>query len=184
MLYHASKTPDIKILRPHISNHGKPLVYLSEKRENTLVYLSNAVEKHCREKGFAHEGIYTKWAAYGFNSEGVLVLDEYYPNAIRETYEGEAGYIYSVSEITGEPMNDIPFAFVTDKPVGVIGCEYVPNAYIALLQAAEQGKIIMNSYEDNTPEKLNRINKTVREEFSNPKSTPEYKYFLQCKFGL
>lgn len=183
MLYHASQTPDIKMLEPRISNHGKPLVYLSQKRENVLVYLSNAIEKHCRKNGFAHDGIYTKWGPYGFNGEGVLVLDEYYPNASRETYEGVSGYIYSAAEV-GEPMKDIPYAFIVDKPVEVCGCEFVPDAYAELLQAAEQGKIIMNSYENSSSQKLKWIEKTVREEYENPNSTAEYKYFLRCKFGL
>lgn len=60
MFYHASQTPKIEILYPHISNHGEQLVYLSIKRENTLVYLSNAVEKHCKQVGFAYNGIYQK----------------------------------------------------------------------------------------------------------------------------
>ncbi len=40
--YHASPTKDLTTLEPRISNHGVPLVYLSKKRENVLVYLSNA----------------------------------------------------------------------------------------------------------------------------------------------
>lgn len=183
MLYHASQRSGIKILEPRISNHGKPLVYLSQKRENVLVYLSNAIEKHCIKNGFAHEGVYTKWGPYGFNGEGVLVLDEYYPNASQETYEGVSGYIYSVYE-TGDPMDDIPYAFVSSKPVEVQDCEFVADAYAALLQAAEQGKIIMKSYADNSPQKLAWIEKTVREEYENPSNTDEYRYFLKCKFGL
>lgn len=183
MFYHASQTPYIKVLEPRVSNHGKPFVYFSQKRENTLVYLSNAVEKHCRENEFTHDGVYTKWGPYGFNRDGILVLDEYYPNAARETYEGVSGYIY-YSEETGKPMEDIPFAFVTDKPVEVLGCEFVADAYAELLRAAEQGKIIMNNYESNSPQKLKWIEKTVREEYENPNSTAEYKYFLSCKFGL
>lgn len=183
MLYHASQTPDIKVLEPRVSNHGKPLVYFSQKRENTLVYLSNAVEKHCRENSFTYDGVYTKWGSYGFNGDGILVLDEYYPNAARETYEGVSGYIYSVSE-TGEPMEDIPFAFITDKPTEVLGCEFIADAYTELLRAAWQGKIIMNSYENNSTQKLKWIEKTVRDEYANPKSTEEYRYFLRCKFGL
>ncbi len=77
MLYHASPIPNIKTLTPHTSNHGKPLIYFSQKPENVLVYLCNAVEKCCRENGFVHNGIYRKWGSYGFNSEGILVLDEY-----------------------------------------------------------------------------------------------------------
>lgn len=43
MLYHASPTGGLTVLTPHVSNHGRPLVYFSKKRENVLVYLSNAV---------------------------------------------------------------------------------------------------------------------------------------------
>ena len=58
MFYHASQTAGIKTLKPRISNHDKPLVYFSSKRENTLVYLSNAVEKFCHETGISHDGPY------------------------------------------------------------------------------------------------------------------------------
>ena len=184
MLYHASQTPGIKIIKPHISNHKKPLVYFSVKRENTLVYLSNAVKRHCMETSFDYNGIFTKWASYGFNKDGILVLDEYYPNASRETYNGVSGYIYSAADEAGEPLGGIPFAFISHAPVKPEGCEFVPDAYAALLQAAEQGKIIMNRYENNSPGKLEWIHKIVREEYADPGITPEYKFFLKCKFGL
>ena len=57
MFYHVSKTADIKVLEPRISNHNLPLVYFSTKRENVLVYLSNAIEKYCKETGYVHNGI-------------------------------------------------------------------------------------------------------------------------------
>ena len=43
MLYHASPIGGLTELRTHISNHGIPLLYFSQKRENTFVYLSNAM---------------------------------------------------------------------------------------------------------------------------------------------
>ena len=49
--YHASQVGGISILEPRVSNHNIPLIYLSKKRENVLVYLSNAIEKYCKEKG-------------------------------------------------------------------------------------------------------------------------------------
>ena len=91
MYYHASQTGDIKVLEPRISNHNIPFIYFSEKRENVLVYLSNAIEKYCKESGFVHNGKWHKWASYGFDSDGVLVLDEYYPNATEDTYKGVSG---------------------------------------------------------------------------------------------
>lgn len=45
MYYHASPIGTIKRLEPRVSNHGVPLVYFSKKRENVLVYLSNAIER-------------------------------------------------------------------------------------------------------------------------------------------
>ena len=75
MLYHASPVGSLTVLTPHASNHGKSLVYFSQKRENVLVYLSNAVEKYCRDTGFVHTGRWEKWGPYGFDADGVL-LDE------------------------------------------------------------------------------------------------------------
>jgi len=75
MYYHASKTSGIITLKPHVSNHGASLIYLSTKRENVLVYLSNAVEKHCKQVGFEHNGAYRKWASYGFTKDGILLLE-------------------------------------------------------------------------------------------------------------
>ena len=48
MYYHASPVEGIRQLEPRVSNHSVPLVYFSKKRENVLVYLSNAVEKYCQ----------------------------------------------------------------------------------------------------------------------------------------
>lgn len=185
MFYHASPVKDLKILTPRVSNHGRPLVYFSTRRENTLVYLSNAVEKFCRETGFTHEGPFHKWASYGFDCAGLLVLDEYYPGATRETYQGVPGYIYSVEQLPDyEWQRDVPNAVVTEKDVPVLACEYIPDAYEALLEAAGQGKIILRSYEDNSEKFLDWIHHTVREEYAGAEKQPEYRAFLKAKFDF
>ena len=183
MLYHASPIPHIETLTPHISNHGKPLIYFSQKRENVLVYLCNAVEKCCRENGFVHNGIYRKWGSYGFNSEGILVLDEYWLNATMETYKGQAGYIYSVEENKDfSDLEGIPFAKISQNPVKVMDCEYIPDAYSALLQAGSEGKIILTKYEDNSPKKLEWIRRATLEEYNDKDCGEEYRFFLRKKF--
>ncbi len=68
MYYHASPIQGISRLEPRVSNHGIPLIYFSKKRENVLVYLSNAVEKYCRDTGFSYDGKWEKWGPYGFNN--------------------------------------------------------------------------------------------------------------------
>lgn len=184
MLYHASPIPDIKVLIPHVSNHGKSLIYFSSKRENVLVYLSNAVEKCCREKGYPHSGSYRKWGSYGFTEDGLLRLDEYWHNATCDTYKGASGYIYTVSDEHLTPMQDIPFAFTSAAPVPVISCEFVPDTYQALLSAAEEGKIILTSYEQNSPEMLNWIKTVITEEYEKSQDSPEYRFFLKTKFDF
>ena len=97
MYYHASPTAGIKTLEPRISNHGMPLVYFSKKRENVLVYLSNAIEKYCRKTGFAYDGPWQKWGPYGFEKDGRLRIEEYYPGMLKETYQGVSGYVYQAA---------------------------------------------------------------------------------------
>ena len=102
MYYHASPIKDIKVLEPRVSNHGIPLIYFSKKRENVLVYLSNAVEKYCKETGFEYYGTWSKWGPYGFEKDGRLRLEEYYPNALGKTYKGVFGYIYYTKRFMGK----------------------------------------------------------------------------------
>jgi len=178
--YHASRTPGLTVVEPRTSKHGKPLVYASGKRENVLVYLSNAVEKHCREAGFAHEGPWRKWASYGFR-EGLLELEEYWPGATAWTYGGEGGYLYTLEgEFT--PQADIPGAFTSEKPARVVSCEYVPDALAALQQAAAEGKLCLRTYEENSEKMLAWIGRITGQEWLQCADHPEYRCFLEGKF--
>lgn len=152
MYYHASKTAGLVCLEPRVSNHGIPLVYLSSKRENVLVYLSNAVEKFCRETGFSHSGRWSKWGPYGFTETGILRLEEYYPHALEDTYRGVSAYIYSADPPRGlEKLEGIADAYVSKEPVPVMGCEYIADACDAILCAEKEGKIVIRRYEEMTP---------------------------------
>ena len=184
MYYHASPTEGIKVLEPRISNHGVPLIYFSKKRENVLVYLSNAVEKFCRDTGYAHTGKWTKWASYGFRDD-ILHLEEYYPNALTETYQGVSGYIYRAASIQeAEQEIHIPDAAVSSLPVPVDGVEFIPDAYEAILEAERRGEIFVTRYEAMTESGRDWLRKTVREEYDGAAEQPEYRYFLKNKFDL
>ena len=185
MFFHASQTPNIKVLTPSISNHGKPLIYFTQKRENALVYLSNAVEKYCKESGIKHQGVYKTWASYGFNKNGILELDEYYPNATEDTYKGVSGFIYSAEKIGDyQEMTDIPFAVTCENPVTVENCEFIPDSYEAILKSAQQGDIILKRFDENNLAKLEWIKKTITDEYKNSISSPEYRMFLKAKFDF
>ena len=184
MYYHASPTAGIRVLEPRASNHGVPLVYFSQKRENVLVYLSNAVEKFCRDTGYAHTGKWTKWGLYGFQG-GILRLGEYYPNALEETYKGVSGYIYHAESIVEADMEiEIPHAAASPAPVPVDGAEFIPDAYEAILDAANKGLITIVRYENQSKVMLAWIRKTIQEQYDGAESQPEYRYFLQNKFDF
>ncbi|MBQ3149783.1 MAG: hypothetical protein IJB86_00900 [Clostridia bacterium] len=185
MYYHASQNPDIKILEPRISNHNTPLIYFSTKRENVLVYLSNAVEKFCKETGFVHDGKWHKWASYGFESDGTLRLDEYYPKATEDTYKGVSGYIYSVENIceSGDNIN-ICDAVTTSKPADVTEVEVIEDAYSEILKAEDAGLIKIRRYEDMSEKMLTWIKNTIKNEYAEAESEPDYKHFLKAKFSF
>lgn len=183
MYFHASSIKGITILEPHISNHGIPLIYFSGKRENVLVYLSNAIEKYCRETGFGYSGKWTKWGPYGFNKDGTQRIEEYYPNALKDTYKGVSGYIYAAEEITDSGFSvQIPDAAASRESVPVTSCEFVPDAYEAILAAEEKGLISVLRYGDCSQAKLEWIERTVRKEYEDAVNQPEYRYFLKGKF--
>lgn len=182
MYYHASPIPGLTALEPRCSNHGVPLAYFSKKRENVLVYLSNAVEKFCRETGFSHSGPWTKWGPYGFRG-GLLLLEEYYPNALEETYRGVSGYIYRAAALPETSRETgIPDAAASNLPVPVDGAEFVPDALEAILTAERAGLLALTRYGALTEKKRAWIWATMRKEYDGAGDHPEYRYFLKNKF--
>ena len=184
MFYHASSVKGIRQLEPRISNHGIPLIYFSRKRENVLVYLSNAVEKYCRETGFSYDGRWQKWGPYGFAEDGRQCLQEYYPDALESTYKGVSGYIYSAENIIDSGFEvKIPDAATSSLPVPVTGEEFIPDAYEAILQAEKDGLIVITRYADMT-EKMREWNiRTIRQEYDSSADHPEYRHFLRGNFS-
>lgn len=183
MYFHASPVKGIEILKPRISNHGIPLIYFSKKRENVLVYLSNAIEKYCKETGFPYTGKWTKWGPYGFNKDGTQRIEEYYPNALTDTYRNVPGYIYAVREIrvSDFPLQ-IPDAAASNEPTPVTYCEFISDAYEAILAAEKNGLLTILRYEDNSQARLEWIEKTMQEEYEKAVNQPEYRHFIEGKF--
>ena len=184
MFYHASPVKGIRQLEPRISNHGIPLIYFSRKRENVLVYLSNAIEKYCRETGFPYEGRWQKWGPYGFTRDGLQCLQEYYPDALESTYKGVSGYIYRAESIADSGFEvRIPDAATSSLPVPVTGVEFSPDAYEEILKAEKAGLLVIQRYEEMTDKMREWKIRTIREEYESAADHPEYRHFLRGNFS-
>ena len=184
MYYHASSVKGITILEPRISNHQTPLIYFSKKRENVLVYLSNPVEKYCKETNFPHDGVWKKWASYGFDMDGKQRIEEYYPNALEKTYKGASGYIYTVDSIDESGFElQIPDAAASSTPVRVLKEEYVPDAYLAILDAERNGLVRILRYEEMTEKHQAWLSEAIKREYRESMDHPEYRHFLRGNFS-
>ncbi len=182
ILYHASPVRGIETLEPRVSNHGEARVYFSSKRENILVYLSNAVEKYCKETSFEHNGTWHKWASYGFAPDGKIQMEEYWPNALYETYYGVKAYIYQVVKTSDvQDLPGIAAACYSESPTDITNCEIIENAYEEILKAEKAGLIYIKRYEELTDKKKNWIISTIQNEYRQT-ARPEYRYFLKAKF--
>ncbi len=186
MFYHASPIAGIECLIPHVSEHsrGIPQVFFSKKRENTLPYLCNAIQKYCRETGFLWDGPWTNWGPYGFSADGTLRLEEYYPDAAADTYRGVSGYIYRAARLPDAAvLPGIPDAFMSGQAVPVLGCEFVADAYAEILKAQREGKITLLRYEELDGRRRERVAHMVNQEYAGAAAHPEYRHFLRGKFG-
>jgi len=185
MYYHASPFGGISVLEPRVSNHNIPLVYFSTKRENTLVYLSNSIERLCKKSGFIQNGPWHKWASYGFNKNGIQRIEEYYPDALKETYSGVSGYIYYTNSIieSGSEIR-IPYSATSGVRVHVDGYEYIEDAYEEILKAESEGLIEITRYDDMSDRLRLFLERIIPEEYKDAiaKKQLDYKFFLESKF--
>ena len=187
MYFHASQTEKIKILEPRISNHNIPFIYFSDKRENVLVYLSNAVEKICKEEHFMFDGLWYKWGSYGFEKDGKLRFEEYYPNALEDTYKGVKGYIYSCNQITPYQNLDIkiPNAFISTQKTPVDNCVFIPDAYNEIINAEKNGLITVLRYNEfiSDVKRKEWLERVITDEYRKNKEHPDYRFFLRSRFS-
>lgn len=60
--------------------------------------------------------------------------------------------------------------------------EYIPDAYDCLMEAVEEGEIILQKYEDLSEASLQWIHQTMMKEYET--ASEEYQYFLRNHFAF
>lgn len=133
MLYHVSKTPGLKVLKPQASTHGVPYVYAVENLVTGLLF------------GAKHDDFYFFIAT----ENGVPLLMECYPGALREVYEGKSCAVYEIAE-TGFQRGKTTWSaeLVSELETPILREISVPNLYARLLEEEQKGRLIVRRYED------------------------------------
>ena len=144
LLYHGSNTPDIKILKPRQADHDRPYLYMATIKIVAGFYLINTVERPYY------------WFPYGFEKDGTVHYQEWYPNALREAAEGKKGYIYTIEakEEDTLPLPNIPCARLAVTPMPVLDCQTITDCYKWLMEQQKRGAFILKKYTDKTPAQL------------------------------
>ena len=148
-LYHVSQTPDLKVLEPRVSTHGKAYVYATTNLELALLF------------GAHHMGDFD--GKIGTDDKGKPYFYEAYKGAFDERYKGKKCYIYEVKPDTFE-MGQTNFKgeVMSSKPVKIINCTEVKDLYDYLDKLIEDRKITLLDY-NNNPEYVSRINESIKD---------------------
>ncbi len=154
MLYHGSSIGGLKELRPNISEHGKPYVYLTSNPVVALLYTVKVVEPPYN------------WFPYGFR-DGIPVYTEYYPDALADIYKGKAGFIYEFEDVEGaENPTDINCACVCTELIKTEKVTEIRDVYEYLLENEKKGELIIERYEELSDKKKQWIENIIKSEIA------------------
>lgn len=132
-LYHGSATGGITELRPFLSGHGKPYVYLTHSQELAAIYAHNPIPGG-------------GWFTYRWDSEGRLHYDEYFPDALRTIYQGQSGWVYTC-EGDFPTLEKMPWVYLSQTPIQVTDARFIPDIYEELLRYETEGRLTIHRWD-------------------------------------
>ncbi len=134
MLYHISPTGGITTLTPRVSTHGKAYVYAIDNLVTGLLF-------GAKKDDFDFLLTTTE--------EGIPEVYECYPNSFDRVYQGKQCSIYEVAE-TGFMRGKTSWKpeLVCETEVAVLKETFVDNLYERLMQAEEEGELIIHHYDN------------------------------------
>ena len=141
--YHCSPTAGLTVLEPRKPRFSeKPArVYMTTLLPMALMY-----------------GIRNFEYTYGYNSDGQIVLEEYFPNAL-EQYRGKAASLYLCAPAAAETTR-IPNEAVSEAPVPILEEIPIPDVLDALLEQERLGTLVICRYHELSPGQVEWIRKT------------------------
>lgn len=165
--YHGSPKGGLTRLEPSPTKYfDKPSqVCMTTLRPMALLYLIDHFE-------------YT----YGYDRQGHLIYEEYYPHALELLYRHKSGYLYECEE--GDYASTaIPNERVSAAPVNIISCHPIADAYETLLNAEKCGEIMIRRYRALSEQDLQRIERFITDDILekglHQSDTPYSRYIRQ-----
>lgn len=168
-LYHGSPVPGLTELRPFLSNHDRPYVYLTHSEALAVLYAHNPIPGG-------------GWFTYRWAGD-VLQYDEFFPDALRTIYQGQSGWVYTCC---GEypTLEKMPWVYLSERPVPVTGGRFIPDLYEELLRYEGEGQLVIHRY-DTLSEKKKAANdrcilRSVRESHLPEQPGDPYLAFIRA----
>lgn len=146
-LFHVSTVPNLKILEPHISTHGKAYVYATINLEFALFFGSKKSMGDLDGK-------------YGIK-DNIPFFYEAYEGAFKRRFENATCYVYEVDPSTfKEGKTSFKGEVVSELPVKVLSCIKIDNLYKYLLKLNAEDKIDLQFF-NNTKEYTEMIDNHI-----------------------
>lgn len=135
--YHCSPTAGLKMLEPREpSSFSKPRrVYMTTLLPMALMY-----------------GVRNFEYTYGYNKEGQIHFDEYFPGELELLYKGKRASLYLCDPVSVS-TTAIPNEVVSEECVSIVSEMEIPDVYEALLEQERLGALVIRRYEE-LPEKM------------------------------
>ncbi len=133
MLYHASKEKGIKVLKPHVSTHGKAYVYAIAGKVTAVCF------------GAPHSDFDLLMDEKG----GIVHLYECYPDAFIDVYENKSCSLYELSEEGFETgKTGWEPELVCEKEVPVLNEVAIEDVYSFLKISEESGECVLHRFSE------------------------------------
>lgn len=163
ILYHGSSIGGITELKPFLSEHKKPYVYLARNPVVALLYAVKPVPKPF------------SFYPYGFNGEKV-VYSEYYENCFEEIYKGQKGFLYECENVeNAETPTAINCAYTCQMPIQIGGCTEIDDVFEKFMEYKENGLFEIKPFHSVSDKELDFVYDDMRKIITeyNLKSCPD-----------
>lgn len=151
ILYHGSSVGGITELKPFLSEHKKPYVYLASNPVVALLYTVKPVPKPF------------SFYPYGFNGEKV-VYSEYYENCFEDIYKGQRGFLYACENVeNAENPTAINCAYTCQTPIKISDCVKIDDVFEKLIENKENGLFEIKPFHSVSDKELDYVYDDLRQ---------------------